>query len=173
MTLTLPVLIISLLMTGSAVAQTQNCDTSKQESSPASRFIDQGNGAIKDTQTSKLWLRCAVGMKWSGRSCEEKTTTHTYFEALAQVERINKQAYAQRSNWRLPTRDELTSIVEQRCFNPAINLDVFPYSPQSGFWTSTENAGLTSTRIEIVHFLNGDTYIANKNQLWRLRLIAD
>lgn len=156
-----------------AVAQTQNCAPNKAETTPTSRFIDQGDGTVKDKQTNKIWLRCAVGMHWNGQSCEDNSTTHNYNEALRVVDEYNNQHYAKRTNWRLPTSAELSALIEQRCTNPAINLDVFPYSPQSGFWTSSEDIGSVATRIEVVHFLNGGVYVASKSQAWRVRLIAD
>jgi len=156
-----------------AFSQMQVCVTNKQATTPVTHFDDKGNGTVVDNLTKKIWQRCAVGLQWDGQSCTGKSQTFTYAEVLAEIDTYNKEKYAHRNNWRLPTRDELLSIVEQRCYNPAINLDVFPYSPQSGFWTATENAGLLSMRQEIVHFLNGGVYVSNKNQAWRARLIAD
>ncbi len=143
------------------------------ETTPATRFNDQGDGTIQDTQTNKTWLRCAVGLQWNGSSCTGQSRAYNYAEMEGVVGAYNTQKYAQRSNWRLPTQEELLSIVESRCYNPAINLAVFPYSPQSGFWTATEDKGLLATRQKVVHFLNGGVYISNRNQAWRVRLISD
>ena len=165
-------MLLLMLSTTLSFAQTQKCSETAKESTPTSRFENLGE-VIRDESTQKLWLRCALGMRWNGRFCEDKTSTYTYVEALSAVAKHNQQKTASRSNWRLPTRDELLTIVEKRCQNPSINLEVFSYSPQSGFWTSTENPGLLSTRMEIVHFLYGDSFIANKSQSWRVRLVAD
>ena len=166
------IVLLMLITTSLSFAQTQKCTKTAKESTPTSRFENLGE-VVKDQTTQKLWLRCALGMQWSGSACEDKTSTYTYIDALSAVEKHNQQKTAGRSNWRLPTRDELLSIVEKRCHNPSINLDVFSYSPQSGFWSSTENPGLLNMRMEIVHFLYGDAFIANKNQSWRVRLVAD
>ena len=155
-----------------ALAQTQRCNDKAEEATPTDRFENLGE-AVKDRANQKLWLRCAAGMRWNGSFCEGSAATYNYAEALALVDDYNRQKVAGRSNWRLPTRDELLAIVEKRCSNPAINVDVFSYSPQSGFWTSTENPGHLSMRMELVHFLYGDAFIANKSQSWRIRLIAD
>ncbi len=164
--------VLFVVMAGPAVA-VQKCDDGKPETTPVSRFKDNGDGTITDKQTKHTWLRCAVGMTWDGKSCAGKSLEYSYSEALAVADELNGGKVGGRSDWRLPTIAELESIVEQRCFSPAINLDVFPYSPQSGFWSSTDNPGLLTSRVMLLHFYNGNAYIANKTQTWRLRLIAD
>lgn len=153
-----------------AVAQT--CDDSKPASAPMSRFEAGDDGTIKDTRSGNVWLRCPVGMRWDGGSCAGKSLSYTFREALIVTAELNAKNTAGRSDWRLPSVVELNSIVEKRCFKPAIDLEAFPYSPESGFWTATSVAGV-QPRTWLVHFLNGKPYIANKNQTWRIRLIAD
>jgi hypothetical protein len=41
------------------------------------------------------------------------------------------------TDWRLPTRIELLSLVDHSRANPAIDPVVFPSTPDDGFWTST------------------------------------
>ncbi len=164
--------VLALVLGGPALA-VQKCDLKKPETTPLSRFKDNGDGTITDTKTGHTWMRCAIGMHWDGKSCAGKTLEYTFSEALEVVDEMNEKRANGRDDWRLPTIEELQSIVEPRCFSPAINLEVFPYSPQSGFWSSTENPGLLTSRVMLLHFYNGNTYIANKNQTWRIRLIAD
>ena len=52
------------------------------------------------------------------------------------------QEYAGGYGWRLPTPKELLSIVDNGKFDPAINTDYFPGTPDEWFWTS---ADFTST----------------------------
>ncbi len=159
------------LTAGQAIAA-QNCDTNKPEATPSSRFKDNKDGTVTDTKTKLVWRTCVVGMQWNGVSCEGQSETFKYRSAEARVADLNKARDSKRSDWRLPTREELGSLVENRCYKPAINLDVFPYSPESGFWTSEEDAGMVTSRAWVVHFLNGNEYVANINQTWRLRLVA-
>ena len=151
----------------------QTCDTSKAENTPISRFADNGDGTLTDTKTKKIWLRCSLGASWNGSSCENLTATYTHREARSAVDALNRQQVAGRTNWRLPTADELSGIVETRCYKPAINLNVFSYSPESGFWTGDTEQGAISRRAWIVHFLHGGRYIANQTQSWRVRPVAD
>jgi len=157
----------------SAPALAQKCNDKVAETTPVSRFKDNGDGTIADTRTKTVWQRCVVGMKWNGESCEGQSLDYKFSETIGLVDDFNARKMGNRGSWRLPTQAELESIVEPRCFDPSINLEVFPYTPQSGFWTSTEDPGLNSVRIKVVHFYNGNTYTANKKQSWRVRLVAD
>lgn len=164
-----------VLMLGSAVNLSQAdqyCDASKPESTPASRFKDNNDGTVTDKTTHRTWLRCALGMEWRDGSCIGQTQEYSYGSADSAIDELNKVRMAGRGDWRIPTVEELSGIVETRCARPAINLKVFPYSPESGFWTSTENPGFATQRVWLVHFFDGRSYIANKNQTWRLRPVT-
>jgi len=159
------------LFVGQTVAE-QKCDTNKPETTPSSRFKDNRDGTVTDTKTKLVWRHCVVGMDWNGSTCEKQSQTFKFSTAKAHLKEMNKARDSKRSDWRLPTREELATLVENRCFKPAINLESFPFSPESGFWTSDEDKGLLSSRAWIVHFLNGEQYIANVKQRWRIRPVA-
>ena len=159
------------IASGSALAA-QSCDANKPETTPTSRFKDNGDGTVTDTKTRLTWRHCVLGMAWNGKSCEGTSATYDYAGAQDAIAEMNAAKEGHRANWRLPTADELATLVESRCFKPAINLNVFPYSPESGFWSSTENEGVVSERAVVIHFINGGRYIANKNQSWRVRPVA-
>jgi len=166
-------LFVSLIFSALAMpVMAQDCDAKKPESTPKSRFVDNGDGTVTDKQTNKTWLKCIVGMKWDGNTCAGQSLTYTWADSLPVIDDLNAKKMAGRSDWRLPKVEELMSIVESRCFKPAINLDVFPYSPESAFWTDSSIEGF-QPRVWVVHFLNGKQYIANKKQDWRIRLVAD
>lgn len=165
-------LMISLAMLGVATpAMAQKCDTTKAETAPLSRFKAADNGTITDSKTKLVWLRCGLGMSWNGSSCEGQTLTYNWNGAQGEIDGLNAKKVGGRSDWRLPTEDELLGIVEQQCFKPAINLDAFPYTPESGFWTGTEVDGV-NPRAKVVLFIHGKAYIANKQQTWRVRPVA-
>lgn len=166
-------LIIAAVLAGlSAPLAAQECDKGKPATAPMSRFKAGPEGTLIDTASKKIWLRCPVGMSWDGSSCAGQSHTYTWNDSLDVIGEYNAKKVGGRSNWRLPTVEELNSIVEKQCFKPAINLEAFPYSPESGFWTDSTVEGV-QPRVWIVHFLHGERYIANKKQDWRIRLIAD
>jgi hypothetical protein len=54
------------------------------------------------------------------------------------------------SGWRLPTKEELASLVE-RSGHPTIDTGAFPATPEEAFWTSST----TNARAQVVHFDTG------------------
>ena len=164
--------VVSLLLGALALpALAQKCDVSKPATAQLSQFKVNKNGTVTDTKSKRVWLRCGLGMSWNGTSCEGKTLTSDWNAATVAVEELNSTKVAGRSDWRLPKLSELQSIVEKQCFKPAINLDAFPFTPESGFWSSTESAG-TNPRAMMVSFIHGQEYVANKQQSWRIRPVA-
>lgn len=166
-------LFVALLM-GSVAAPVlaQDCNKNRPATAPMSRFKAGDDGTMIDSKPRQIWLRCVVGMEWDGSTCTGQSHTYTWNDALEVVNEFNAKKVGGRSNWRLPKVEELNAIVEKQCFKPAINLEAFPYSPESGFWTDSSLEG-AQPRVWIVHFLHGQQYIANKKQDWRIRLIAD
>lgn len=69
------------------------------------------------------------------------TTTYSRADAVAYCETLDLGG---RTDWRLPTRIELLSILDSTSTKPAINSTVFTGTPTSGlgsmFWTSTPDA---------------------------------
>lgn len=63
------------------------------------------------------------------------------------------------SGWRLPSRQELQTLVDLSVppTQPAINLEVFPGTPPSGFWSSSPVAGRPST-LWIANFYGGSVF---------------
>ncbi len=165
-------LLVSLLLGILALpAVAQKCDDSKSATAPSKQFKINDNGTVTDSKNKRVWLRCGLGMSWNGSSCEGKTLSYSWAAAVEAVNELNADKVAGRSDWRLPRLPELQSIVEKQCFKPAINLEVFPFTPESGFWSSTESAGV-NPRAMMVLFIHGQEYVANKSQNWRIRPVA-
>jgi len=66
------------------------------------RFSHADDGAVRDDGTGLVWEQ--AGSRYP----------LTWDRALAHVKRLNKRAFAGRSNWRLPTVDELTTLFTGR-----------------------------------------------------------
>jgi hypothetical protein len=90
----------------------------------------------------------------------------TWEEALRAAD---ASQFAAHSDWRLPTIHELSSIVELRCQQPAINLALFP-ATAGDFWTATtfiNNTGMAW----LVHFIYGESHTAIKTANAAVRLV--
>jgi hypothetical protein len=84
-------------------------------------FVDNGDGTVTDTSTGLMWQQGEPGgMAWE--------------EALAYCEDLSLAGY---TDWRLPNRNELQSIVDDGEYRPAINTVFFPGAEPFNYWSST------------------------------------
>ena len=90
-------------------------------------FIDNGDGTITDTSTGLMWQKATA------------PGTYTWEQALTYCENLTLPAGGY-SDWRLPNRNELQSIVDYSRYNPAIDTTFFPDTVASAYWSSTTYA---------------------------------
>ena len=93
---------------------------------PTEDFTDNLDGTVTHRITGLTWMRCAMGMTWTGTTCTGTASTYTWDEATKLTAN-----FAGKSDWRLPSIAELNTIVEREAFNPAINSAIFLMSPSS------------------------------------------
>ncbi|SEH08905.1 Lcl C-terminal domain-containing protein [Candidatus Venteria ishoeyi] len=161
-------LTLGLLFTGWSQAA-QVCDESLAATTPDEEFNINTDGTVSHLKTELMWDRCSWGL--SGENCESGTTgTYTWDEALQQAEIANSQAYKGYTDWRLPSKRELTSLVEYQCYGSAINETVFPAVSSSGFWSSSPNAKF-SNYAWYVYFSNGSVSSNDEYDTLRVRLV--
>jgi hypothetical protein len=128
---------ILLLSAFCAAVAAQTCRTDMTPTAPDSRFTDHGDDTVSDAATGLRWKRCAEGL--SGAGCASgAAATFIWRNAL---QRAADADFAGRTDWRLPNKNELESLVERRCYNPAINATFFPNTPSSWFWSASPYAG--------------------------------
>jgi len=92
----------------------------------ASSYTDNGDGTVTDVNTGLIWQQDVTSLNWE--------------EALAYCEELNLGGY---TDWRLPNKNELRSLVDYSRYNPAINTTYFPNTGASSYWSSTTNANET------------------------------
>ena len=81
-----------------------------------------------------MWMRCELGQTWDGTTCSGSSQAYQWSAAL---QAADGYAFADYSDWRVPNKNELASIVERACYNPAINTMAFPDAPASDVWSSS------------------------------------
>jgi hypothetical protein len=127
---------------------------------PIPRFTDNGKGTIRDNLTKLVWLKNA--------NCPG--TFATWATALAYVTELNssgtmnaincgdmsKKGAVHQTDWRLPNRNELASLVDLGTFNPALPSG-YPFTnfQASFYWSSTTVAG-NPLAAWLVNFSTGD-----------------
>jgi hypothetical protein len=89
---------------------------------PAS-YLDLGNGAVRDNLTCLVW---------------EKTPDTTRGEAAGYCASLGLNGHT----WRIPSVNELATLVDEKQASPAINRTVFPDTP-SGNARNTDASGET------------------------------
>lgn len=114
----------------------ENCiqESILPSSTPDSRFLDNGNGTITDIGTNLMWQKCQLGTEGENCQNDNPSIRFNWQEAL---EVASMNSFAGYDDWRLPNVKELRSIVEQRCFNPAINSIYFPNTFGSNFMSAS------------------------------------
>jgi len=102
--------------------------------------VKKNDGGIRDKDYSYSWLRNINGeIKGvsNGGHCRGgiKCDTYSYVRAL------NEQKLCGYSDWRLPTKEEMETLVDYSTSvkNATINTTYFPEAVPSWYWTATEN----------------------------------
>lgn len=133
-----------------------------------SRYQLMEEGAVVfDSETGLYWARCSVGQQMVDDFCSGRANRYTWDQANALDSELPGNG-----EWRLPTVEELQTLVEYRVFNPAIDPEVFPNTPPSNFWSSWEAAS-DAFYAWTVHFANGFSNWRHKRQRFEVRLVRD
>lgn len=129
-----------------------------EESTPSAEFVSFGDATVAHLKTGLVWKRCAEGQAWTGTGCDGAATLMNWGAALQASVAASDDAA---SDWRVPNRKELESIVETCGHEPAINLAQFPNTPPQRFWTSTTFID-TPTSAWDVYFSDGYSGASSK-----------
>jgi len=97
-------------------------------------FVTDETGLAKDSRNGVIWYRCAAGQRYSNFKCKGKSLKLSWDEANEFAEEFSQKSG---KSWRLPTKQELKSIMETQCINPSVNPTVFPSLEVDNFWTSS------------------------------------
>lgn len=112
----------------------------KQVAAPHSvlsgRYIDNRDGTVTDMTTGLMWMRFASGQTWDGTTCIGDATKVSWDVAS----RLRRD-FAGFGDWRLPSIEELKTLVDSYREEPAIYDLIFPKTPRSVFLSDTAYAG--------------------------------
>ena len=61
-----------------------------------------------DIDNNLMWMSCSLGQNWNGKTCKGQPKRYNYEEAKIAA---SQTTYAGYSDWRLPTIQELNSLV--------------------------------------------------------------
>ncbi len=128
---------------------------------PEKRF-EPGEQAVFDRYTGLCWARSANQFQFP----------LSWPEALEAVQSLNAEAFGECSDWRLPNRRELRSLVGHGTSRPALpSGHPFNEVQQTWYWTSTTSA-MHPAYAWYVHFEGGRMFWGRKDQyalVWPVR----
>lgn len=158
---------VMALMLLPCLAQAQTCRTTIAPSIPSKDFTLHGDGTVTHNPTGLMWMVCSLGATWDGSNCSGAAEKYTWSDALKQAVSSQFGGY---TDWRVPNKNELSSIVERSCYGPAINSRIFPATPDSHFWSSSPYAGY-SNGAWLVSFDYGNLGGNGRNNSAAVRLV--
>jgi hypothetical protein len=138
------------------------CASFPPDKTPTSRYELNG-GEAYDKNTKLTWKRCSAGQIWQeGSGCEGKAKLITLNDAKKQ----------EKEGWRLPTAQELDTLIASQCRPIMINEDVFPGVNEKASWYWTKKIN-NSTGAWFVYFESSGNYggIGYRDGIAAVRLV--
>jgi parallel beta-helix repeat protein len=121
---------------------------------------------VKDNVTGLIWE-----MKTDNGSIHDKDNTYTWSDAQSVfIADLNAANFGGFSDWRLPTIEELSFIINDGKYEPAINTTYFRNTMSYDYWSSTTYAYDTGYAW-CVYFYNGYVSINNKSSSCYVRAV--
>lgn len=105
-----------------------DCDASKGGEPTSQRFELLGD-TVRDKKTGLEWMRCSVGQTWKdGEGCAGTPKKYSHNDA-------NEMSV---SGYRMPTLEELKTLIATHCKSPVIDDTAFPGTPPDWYHSSTK-----------------------------------
>lgn len=126
---------ISGLLLASSMSHAQTCNNNIPRTAIDSRYevvVGSNGSEVVDKKTQLIWQRCSLGQIWDGGTCTGTASTHIWTDALLKAKSLG-------NGYRLPNIQELQSLVERACYMPTINVNFFPNTPTSNFWSGSSS----------------------------------
>lgn len=120
-----------------------NVPVSRSYSGPTAHAVFTTDYTTTDNVTGLVWKTCNEGK--TGAACAGVATTYTWYDSINACSGLNAanagSGYAGRTDWRLPTIQELKSLPHYGVAAPSIEAAYFPATQSANHWTATTNVG--------------------------------
>jgi len=144
---TTPSAVVKLPDTGQTQSYTDTFGEDSDYTINPPSYTDNGDGTVTDNVTSLIWQQ------------EDDETARIWDDAISYCNDLTLGGY---SDWRLPSKKELISIVDYGTYNPSIDTTYFFNANASYYWSSTTVAG-NSSFAWYVFFYSGNFNYFNKS----------
>lgn len=149
-----------------SMSYAQTCESGLTANATDSHYSVNADGTIVDKKTNLTWMRCAIGQTWADNTCTGVPQLMQWEKAL---ETAKNTTFAGQQGWRVPTQEELQSLVDKNCEDPAIDVTAFPNVPSTSvYWSSSD---INNNGAWVVNFFDGDDYWSYKYDYEAVRLV--
>jgi hypothetical protein len=107
------------------------------------RFINNGDGTVFDLKNGLMWMQDDAN----------GGTTMLYKDALSYCNTLNATGFAGYTDWRIPSRNELLSLLDAAINTWDIYIEAFPNSG-SLYWTSSSSFNLANNAWQVDFTVN-------------------
>jgi hypothetical protein len=129
-------------------------------------YADNDDGTVTDTSTNLRWRKCSRGQT-NDATCTGAATIATWQQALQYCNGLTQAS----KSWRLPSVNELQSLVKYAVYNPSIEVTKFPATIAGYYWSATTYASST-TYAWLVYFYNGYAFTNGKTGSYYARCVS-
>ncbi|TVQ96995.1 MAG: DUF1566 domain-containing protein, partial [Desulfovibrionales bacterium] len=132
-------------------------------------FSDNGDGTVTDTKTGLMWQKCSSGQFYDGNAnvCTGSHATMSWEEALSHAQTLSLAGF---TDWRLPNRDELQTLVDDTRNNPAIDQIFAQNTVSHWYWSSTSSVH-NGIYAWLLNFQSGHIAYVAKNNRSHVRVV--
>lgn len=129
-------------------------------------------GEVVDKKSGLIWRRCSLGQEWQkGKGCVGE------IELIKRKEAENR-ARALGNGWRMPSIDELLTLVDERCKTPVISSTLFGKLHDTGEGANYLSASIYLEGDEVlptlfytINYIDGSVDAHTKGYLGAVRLV--
>jgi hypothetical protein len=133
-------------------------------------FTDHGDGTVTDEVSGLMWDKCSWGQSNNATCATGAAIPRNWSQALGVAVTANGANYKNHTDWRLPNKNELESLVDLTRSDPSIDTAFFPNTGSDWYWSSTNYAPGPANAWN-VHFFGGGTYYDAKTDNYYVRLV--
>ena len=147
-------------------------------------YSDLGNGVVRDNVTGRYW-EVKRNMDGAQNYADPRDADNTYtwcdtnpatnggdegtcgdHDTMDFIAGLNDMGLGGYHDWRMPSFDELRSIVDYGRYNPAINTTFFPNTVASYYWSATTFANYPDGAWFVNFYYGNDDYYYKSNNYY-------
>jgi len=116
------------------------------------------NKVITKENNKLTWIDKETGLVWEVKNRKKIEKKFNFDESIRYAQKLNKESYAGFCDWRVPTKEELHTIVTEKKHNGKYTKEALSKNSSSVYWSSTTVASVTSSAWG-VDFSFGNDYL--------------